>query len=75
MQTIKQALLDTEDQICNLLDILDEDGTLGEYEHQLDFISSEFDNWVVALNDELFYRETTLNKKVDEHIGKMVGKI
>jgi hypothetical protein len=110
MNPIRQALLDTEDQICNLLEILDHDGNLEDFEQELDNISQTFDDWTDRLNEELKRREVredinrkevcdlikkfetrmykkgcsksecwkllreTLNKKIDEHIGKMVKK-
>ena len=110
MQTIKQALLNTEDQICNLLDILDHNGSLEKFEQELDNISQTFDDWTDRVNEELKRQEVreyiirkeildfikkfetrmskkgcskteswkllreTLNKKIDEHIGKMVKK-
>ena len=109
MKPIKQALLDTEDQICNLLEILDHDGDMEDFEQELDIISQTFDDWTDRLNEELKRREVredinkkevcdfikkfenrmskkgsakleswkllrdTLDKKIDEHIGKMVG--
>ncbi len=108
MKPLKQALLDTEDQLCNLLDVLNHEGNLGKFEQELDNISQTFDDWTDRVNEELKRQEVreyivrkevldfikrfetrmskkgcsktecwkllreTLNKKIDEHIGKMV---
>jgi len=73
MQPIKQALINTEDQICNLLDILDEDGTLAEYEQELDNLSQDFDDWIDRLNEELTRRE--LRKTIVERDRKIAREL
>lgn len=65
MRSLEQALLDTEDQICNLLEILDEDGKLEKFEQELDTLSGKFDDWSDRVREELKRREVRedINRK------------
>lgn len=54
---LQQALKKIDNQLFYLFEILDEDGTLEEYEQELDTLSGKFDDWSDRLREELTNRE------------------